>query len=424
MKTIYLECKMGAAGDMLGAAFLSLFDDPVTVVDELNDIGIKGVTYVLEDSIKCGITGKHLRVLINGVEELPEEIRHAHNDDTAEHEHSHEHAHNHSHDHSHDHEEKSHDHVHRTMYEIEDIIENMNLPKDIKSDIREVYEIIAEAESEVHGVPVDKIHFHEVGNMDAIADITAVCYLIHKLSPDKIVVSPVNVGGGVVKTSHGILPVPAPATALLLKGIPSYQSETIKSELCTPTGAALIKYFGDEFSVQPIMAVEKIGYGTGNKDFPQANVIRVIQGETEDDSEQVLELVCNIDDMTAEEIGFATEMLFDAGAVEVYTVAADMKKNRLGTVLYCICSQDIRDHIIEQIFKYTTTLGIRENICNRYILTREVKKIDTPYGEVRKKYAYGYNVSRSKLEYEDLAGIARRTGKSIIDLRKEIEEND
>ena len=170
------------------------------------------------------------------------------------------------------------------------------------------------------------------------------------------------------------------------------------------------------------MAVEKIGYGTGNKDFPQANVIRVIQGETEDDSEQVLELVCNIDDMTAEEIGFATEMLFDAGAVEVYTVSADMKKNRPGTVLYCICSQDIRDHILEQIFKYTTTLGVRENVCNRYILTREVKKIDTPYGEVRKKYAYGYNVSRSKLEYEDLAGIARRTGKSIIELRKEIEE--
>ena len=418
MKTIYFECKMGAAGDMLGAALLSLFDDPLAVVEELNAIGIKDVTYVLEDSIKCGITGKHLRVMVNGVEELPEEVQHTHNEDMAEHEHSHEHSHNHSHDH----EEAEHHHAHRTMYEIEDIIENMNLAKDIKSDIREVYELIAEAESEVHGVPVDKIHFHEVGNMDAIADITAVCYLIHKLSPDKIVVSPVNVGGGVVKTSHGILPVPAPATALLLKEIPSYQSETIKSELCTPTGAALIKYFADEFSVQPVMAVEKIGYGTGNKDFPQANVIRVIQGETEDDSEQVLELVCNIDDMTAEEIGFATEMLFGAGAVEVYTVSADMKKNRPGTVLYCICSQDIRDHILEQIFKYTTTLGIRENVCNRYILTREVKKIDTPYGEVRKKYAYGYNVSRSKLEYEDLAGIARRTGKSIIELRKEIEE--
>ena len=408
MRTIYLECKMGAAGDMLGAALLSLFDDSISVVQELNDIGIKDITYVLEDAIRCGIKGKHLRVLVNGVEELPDV-------DLTEHGHSHDHSHEKGHD--------DHDHSHRTLYEIEDIIENMNLAKDIKSDIREVYELIAEAESEVHGVPVDKIHFHEVGNMDAIADITAVCYLMHKLSPDKIVVSPINVGGGVVKTSHGVLPVPAPATALLLRGIPSYESEMIKSELCTPTGAALIKYFADEFSVQPIMAVDKIGYGTGNKDFSQANLIRAILGETEDDSEQVLELACNIDDMTAEEIGFATEMLFEAGAVEVYTIAADMKKNRPGTVLYCICNQDIREHIIEQIFKYTTTLGIRENTCNRYILTREVKKIDTPYGEVRKKYAYGYNVSRSKLEYDDLAGIARRTGKSIIDLRKEIEDN-
>lgn len=389
MKTLYVECKMGAAGDMLGAALLSLCEEPEEVVNELNSLGIQNIEYKLEDSEKCGIVGKHLRVIVNGVEEIPDDHHH---------------------------------HDHRSLYEIEDIIESMNLSKDIKSDIREVYELLAEAESSVHGVPVDKIHFHEVGDLDAIADITAVCYLIHKLSLDKIVVSPVNVGGGVVKAAHGILPVPAPATALLLKGIPSYESEVIKSELCTPTGAALIKYFADDFSTQPIMAVEKIGYGTGNKDFPQANVLRVILGETNEDSEYVLELVCNIDDMTAEELGFATEMLLEAGALEVYTIAADMKKNRPGTVLCCVCKQDVRDHLVEQIFKYTTTLGIRENLCNRYVLTREVKKIETPYGEIRKKYAYGYNVTRSKLEYDDLAGIARRTGKSIIELKNEIGE--
>lgn len=391
MKTLYVECKMGAAGDMLGAALLSLCEEPEEVVNELNSLGIQNIEYKLEDSEKCGIVGKHLRVIVNGVEEIPDDHHH---------------------------------HDHRSLYEIEDIIESMNLSKDIKSDIREVYELLAEAESSVHGVPVDKIHFHEVGDLDAIADITAVCYLIHKLSPDKIVVSPVNVGGGVVKAAHGILPVPAPATALLLKGIPSYESEVIKSELCTPTGAALIKYFADDFSTQPTMAVEKIGYGTGNKDFPQANVLRVILGETNEGSEYVLELVCNIDDMTAEELGFATEMLFEAGALEVYTIAADMKKSRPGTVLCCVCKQDVRDHLVEQIFKYTTTLGIRENLCNRYVLTREVKKIETPYGEIRKKYAYGYNVTRSKLEYEDLAGIARRTGKSIIELKNEIGEID
>ena len=408
MKTLYLECKMGAAGDMLGAAFLDLMEDPDAVVSELNNIGIKGIEYKLDDAEKCGIRGKHLRVLVNGQEELPDEVieKDAHN---------HEHADGHTH-------EDGHAHTHRTLYEIEDIIESLNIEKEIKSDIREIYQLLAEAESEAHGVAVDKIHFHEVGNMDAIADIAATCYLMHKLEPDKVVVSPVNVGGGMVKTSHGVLPVPAPATAILLKGIPSYESEVVKSELCTPTGAALIKYFADEFKAQPLMAVEKIGYGTGNKDFPQANVVRAVLGETNDESEYVLEFTCNIDDMTAEEIGFATEMLFEAGALEVYTIAADMKKNRPGTVLYCVCKQDIRELIVQQIFKYTTTLGIRENVCNRYVLTREIKKIETPYGEVRKKISYGYNVTRSKLEYDDIAGIARRTGKSIIDLKKEIDQ--
>ncbi len=412
MRTLYLECKMGAAGDMLGAALLGLFDNADELVSKLNEMGIPKIEFKLEDAVRCGIKGNHLRVLVDGQEEIPNYDHDAAND-------HHEHHHDDDHDHHHDHH-----HGHRTMYEIEDIIEEMNLPKDIKSDIREVYELLAEAESVAHGVPVDKIHFHEVGNMDAIADIAATCLLMHELSPDKIVVSPVNVGSGTVRTAHGILPVPAPATANLLQGIPSYESKTISSELCTPTGAALIKYFADEVSNQPVMAVEKIGYGAGNKDFPQANVVRAIIGETSDDTEHVIEFACNIDDMTAEEIGFATERLFEEGALEVYTISADMKKNRPGTVLYCICKLDLREHIVEQIFKYTTTLGIRETECNRYILTREITKIDTPYGEVRKKTAFGYNVSRSKLEYDDIAGIAKRTGKSIIELKKELEELD
>ena len=146
-------------------------------------------------------------------------------------------------------------------------------------------------------------------------------------------------------------------------------------------------------------------------------------GETNDDSEQIVELSCNIDDMTAEEIGFATECLFGAGALEVYTIAVDMKKNRPGTELRCICKLDKRDSVLKQIFKHTTTLGVRENICNRYVLTREISRIDTPYGEVRVKKAYGYDVSRTKLEYDDISGIARRTGKSLYELKKELEEN-
>ena len=402
MKTIYLECKMGVAGDMLAAALLGLVDDTEATVSELNSLGIPKVEYKLDDSLKCGIKGKHLSVLIDGVEEQP-------GDDS-----SHADAHDHHH----------HSHEHRTLYEIEDIIESLNVCKEVKSDIREVYELLAEAESSVHGVAVDQIHFHEVGNMDAIADISAVCYLMHKIDPDRIIVSPVNVGGGTVKCAHGILPVPAPATAYLLREIPSYESDRIKSELTTPTGAALIKYFADDFANQPVMRVGKIGYGMGKKDFPQANALRALLGTSNEETEQVIELSCNVDDMTPEEIGFATERLLKEGALEVYTIAADMKKNRPGSVIYCMCKVEDREKILHKIFLYTTTIGVRENICNRYVLAREISKIDTPYGEVRVKRSSGFNVNRSKLEYDDLAGIATRTGKSIIDLRKEIEDLD
>ncbi len=419
---------MGVAGDMLSAALLGLVDDCDAVLDELNSFGIPGVEYQLENVTKCGILGKHLRVLINGIEEKHSD-EHGHDDHHHEHEHyhdhssDHEHNHDHEHEHGHDH-DHDHAHSHSTLYEIEDIIESLNVSKEVKSDIREVYELLAEAESSVHGVAVDQIHFHEVGNMDAIADITAVCYLMHVLDPDRIIVSPINVGSGTVKCAHGILPVPAPATAHLLQDIPSYESSTIKSELTTPTGAALVKYFADDFSSQPLMTVSKIGYGMGKKDFSQANALRALVGKTNEENEQVIELSCNVDDMTAEEIGYATETLLGSGALEVYTVSADMKKNRPGTVIHCICKVEDRDKFVHEMFLHTTTLGIRENICNRYVLTREIQKVETPYGEVRIKKASGFNVNRQKLEYDDIAGIASRTGKSIMDLKKELGQID
>ena len=424
MKTLYIECKMGAAGDMITAALLGLFDNPQMVVDELNKIRIPGVEYRYELKENSGIVGGHISVLVNGEEEavLPEADGNDHEHDALSH-HDHQHEANDDHFHHGEHgEEHTHDHHHNSVDDIEEIIENLETTKEIKSDIREVYALIAEAESKVHGKPVSQIHFHEVGNMDAIADVAAVCYLIHKLDPDKIVVSPINVGGGTVRAAHGILPVPAPATAYLLNGIPTYESQVIKSELCTPTGAALIKYFADAFSVQPVMAVDKIGYGMGKKKFPQVNAVRVMLGETNDESDQIVELCCDIDDMTAEELGFSIEKLFEEGALDAYTITVGMKKNRPGTELHCICKMDDRDHMLKQMFLHTTTLGIRENICNRYVLNREIKKMNTPYGDIRIKKSYGYDVTRVKMEYDDLAGIARRTGKSIMELKKELSE--
>ncbi len=400
MKVLYLECKMGIAGDMLASSLLGLFEDKEKVVEALNAINVPKVQFGLEEMKKCGIKGDHLTVMVNGEEEKSQDV--SGSDD-----HQGDHHHHGGHG--------------TTPAQIEEIIEGLNISKEIRSDIREVYEILAEAESEVHGTTVSEIHFHEVGNLDAIADITAVCYLMHELDPDKVIVSPINVGSGQVKTGHGILPVPTPATALLLKGIPSYSSDRIEAELCTPTGAALVKYFAFEFGSQPVMALEKIGYGMGKKDFDQANCVRALLGEVNEEIDRIVELNCNIDDMTPEEIGFAKEMLFEAGAVDVYTIAADMKKNRPGFLLTCMCKEDKKEALIRCIFRHTTTLGVRESISNRYVLTREIDKVDTPYGEVQVKRAFGYDTKREKIEYEDLAGIARRTGRSIMSLRKELE---
>ena len=169
------------------------------------------------------------------------------------------------------------------------------------------------------------------------------------------------------------------------------------------------------------MAVDDVGYGMGKKDFEQANCVRAMVGEIREDAEKIVELSCNIDDMTPEEIGFAKEVLFEEGALDVYTISADMKKNRPGFVLICMCREDKKDIMLGNIFKHTTTLGVRESITNRYVLTREMEKLETPYGEVRVKKAFGYDVKRYKMEYDDLAGIAKRTGKSILELKKELE---
>lgn len=416
MKTLYLDCSMGAAGDMLTAALLELLPDREKMIGELNMLGIPGVEFVCEKTQKCGIGGTHVSVRVHGEEESEE--MHGHD---AVHAHDHDHTHETGHVHDHEHareagEIHSHAHHHHSgMHEIEHIVNELSVSERIRKDVLAVFGMIAEAESHVHGVPVTEIHFHEVGTMDAVADIAAVCVLMDRLAPDQVVVSPVHVGSGQVKCAHGILPVPAPATAYILKDVPIYGGE-IRGELCTPTGAALLKYFASRFGAMPVMRTLSIGYGMGKKDFPAANCVRALLGDTEGAGDTVAELCCNVDDMTAEAVGFASEVLLEAGALEVYTVAAGMKKSRPGTVLHVMCAESMRDKMVELIFKHTTTIGIRENISRRYTLARSVQKVQTPYGEVRKKFSEGYGVTREKYEYEDLARIARERGMSIQEI--------
>ena len=211
------------------------------------------------------------------------------------------------------------------MHDVEHVVSHMAVSDKVKRDILAVYGLIAQAESRVHGVPVPEIHFHEVGTLDAIADVTAVCLLMEELSPDQVAASPVHVGCGQVQCAHGLLPVPTPATAELLRDIPIYGGE-IRGELCTPTGAALLRHFVTSFGPVPAMRTEAIGYGMGKKDFPAANCVRALLGETRDQTDLVVELSCNLDDMGAEDIGFAMEQLLAAGALDVYTLPIGMKK--------------------------------------------------------------------------------------------------
>ncbi len=426
MKILYFDCQMGAAGDMLTAALLELLPDPDGFIDELNALGIPGVRFTRERSVKCGITGTHLSVTVNGEEEHSHDHDHAHEHiHSHEHEHIHEHEHHddhehHDHEHSHTHEHE-HTHSHSSLHDIEHIVRgHLSLPERVADNVMAVYERIAEAESHAHGVPVTEIHFHEVGTMDAVADITAFCLLIDRLSPDKIVSSPICVGSGQVHCAHGILPVPAPATAYILRDVPSYGS-TIRGELCTPTGAALLRQFADEFGSMPLMKVEQLGYGMGKKDFEAANCVRAMLGWIDTASDEVCELSCNLDDMTGEEIGSATERLFSVGALDVYTIPIGMKKNRPGVLLRVLCRENDREAVVRAIFKYTTTLGIRENKLRRYVLDRHVEEVDTQYGRVRCKVSSGYGVERRKLEYDDIARIADENGMSLRDLSSLIE---
>ncbi len=436
MRTLYLDCNMGAAGDMLTAALLELVPDPAESLAQLNRLGIPGVEYRAEKVVKCGITGTHMHVLVRGEEEETADVHdhehpheHEHHLDHDHHEHDHEHFHGHDHDHEHDHEhshEHDHDHGHHHhhhtgMAEIRSIIEGLAASDSVKARAMAVYGRIASAESRVHGEPVDQIHFHEVGSLDAVADVAAACFLLEELHPDEVLVSPVHVGSGYVRCAHGILPVPAPATALLLEGVPVYGG-AVKGELTTPTGAALLTEFASRFGEMPTLRIRKTGYGMGTKEFERLNAVRAFLGETPDREDVIIELNCNIDDMTPEDVSYCMDKLFAAGAFEVYTVAVGMKKSRPGIMLRTICSEQKKDEMLRILFKHTTTLGVRTNVTHRNVLDRRIETVETAFGPIRRKISSGYGTVRTKWEYDDLKAAAEKNGLSLDEVRCRITE--
>ena len=435
MRTLYIECRMGAAGDMLMSALYELMDgeQKKEFLERMNGLGLPGVKITSRKSSTCGISGTHMEVTVYGEEEH-------------EHEHGHEHGHGEPHPghHGHGHEEMHGDHHghehggthpghhHADPLHISELIGGLDLPEKVRANAGQVYDAIADAEAKAHGCPVEQVHFHEVGALDAVTDVTGVCYAMYLLKPERIVVSPVHVGSGTVRCAHGIMPVPAPATANLLSGVPMYGG-SIQGELCTPTGAALLVHFADSFGDMPVMSGTDVGIGIGTKEFDQANCVRIFLGEEisgtnvkKSGNGEIAELVCNIDDMTPEALAFAAARLIELGALDVYTVAGTMKKGRPGWELTVLCETDRIDETAKNIMRETTTNGVRVRLCEKYFLTPGIETIQTERGKVRIKTAEGFGIRHEKPEYEDTAACARKEQISyreayeqVLALRKE-----
>ncbi|MDR1299724.1 MAG: nickel pincer cofactor biosynthesis protein LarC [Oscillospiraceae bacterium] len=404
---LYLECGMGAAGDMLMAALYELLPDGTAFTRKMEALGLPGVSVSFEASVKNGIAGTHARVTVGGAEEETRDMP------------AHDHEHNHEHDHDHEH---NHGHPHGTEYggagamsvrDIRSLIASLDLPENVREDALAVYALLAGAEAAVHGERPDAVHLHEVGALDAVADIVGCCLLMHMLGADDISASPVHVGAGFVRCAHGVLPVPAPATAHILRGVPIYGGP-VNGELCTPTGAALLRHFVSRFGGMDVASASKIGYGMGSKDFERPNCLRAFLSETYrgafDERDEILEITCNLDDMTPEAVGAASERIFDGGALDVFTAPIYMKKNRPAVQLTCLCRTDDRDAMTDLIFEHTSTIGVRVKLCSREKLRYTVKTARTPYGDVRLKMASGHGVARGKPEYDDVARAAEKHG--------------
>jgi hypothetical protein len=377
VKVAYLDCFSGIAGDMLVGALLDA-GLPFGILDaEIAKLGLKEVTLSAEKAKRKGITGTDFKVAVG------------------------------------------HDHHHRSLTTIEKIINESTLDAPIKETAIRIFRRLGEAEAGVHGVDIEKVHFHEVGALDAIVDIVGAAIGFHHLGIGRVVCSPINVGSGTVKAAHGVMPVPAPATATLLTGVPTYVDGPAM-ELTTPTGAAVAVTMSESFGSMPAMAVSSIGYGAGDNDLKdRANVLRVLIGETSaaTESTEVWVIEANIDDMSPQIAGYARGRLLAAGALDATLTPVFMKKDRPGYTLTVLAALENREALADLVFAETTTLGLRMYPAQRRILDREWKTVQTPYGEVRLKIAsQNGNVKTVTPEYEDCKKLALEKGVPLKDV--------
>lgn len=385
MKILYYDCFAGISGDMNLGALVDLGVDPDRLVAELEKLDIEGFRLEIRKDKRRGISGTKVDVVVDH----PDNEKHRH------------------------------------LHHVEQIVNSSALSEKVKADALKIFGLVAEAEARVHDIPVEKVHFHEVGALDSIADIVGAAICIDLLGADRILSSPVQLGGGTVKCAHGVMPVPAPATALILENIPVKKGLT-DHEATTPTGAAIVAAFAEQFTDTLGFRILKTGYGIGNRDTEVPNVLRVFLCEAENEKEDLetrenLLLSCNIDDMNPEHYEFVLERLFEAGAKDAWMIPVIMKKTRPAATLSVLCEADARPVIEEILIRHTSTLGFRSHPVTKKMVRREEELVSTLYGEVRiKKSFYEGQLLRVKPEAEDCRKIAREHGMSLAEVEKKI----
>jgi pyridinium-3,5-bisthiocarboxylic acid mononucleotide nickel chelatase len=372
MRTLYFDCFAGASGDMILGAMVAAGVDTVVLREQLSRLGVDGFNINFDTVTRSGLSATYARV------------------------------------------ETAHEHKHRHLSEIQKIIESSGVSDKAKALSIEIFTRLAEAEAKVHNEPVEHVHFHEVGALDAIVDIVGAAICFDLLQIDRFVSSPLHVGSGTIEMAHGRFPVPPPAVAELLKGVPFYSSD-IAGELLTPTGAAIITTVCKEFGPLPQMTTEAVAYGAGTrqyKDFP--NVLRVLLGETEAGvatDERLWMIETNIDDMSPQLLGHVMDRAFELGALDCYFTPVQMKKNRPGVLLSVLCERDRKEPLMKLLFTETTTLGVRSYEVERRALRRSVTQVETVYGPIGVKVAHlNGHVVNEMPEFEDVRAAAAKAG--------------
>lgn len=442
--SLYLECNGGISGDMTVAALLDLGADAEVLQKVLESIPAKGFRTEISRVKKAGIDCSDFRVILDeACENHDHDMEylhgheagqaHSHNHHEHHHGHSHEHFHEHNDEHSHEHghaheHEHTHEHaqghLHRGIKEITDILNQTEMSPQSRETALRIFDILAEAEAKAHAVPKEQVHFHEVGAIDSIVDIVAAAVCLDNLSVKEVIITELCEGKGTVRCQHGILPVPVPATANILEasGIPLHIMEC-NGEFVTPTGAAIAAAIRTSGKLPERFIIRKTGFGAGKREYDRPSILRAMLIEEADhEKDEIIKLETNVDDCTGEVLGYTMEKLFEAGAKDVHYTPVYMKKNRPGWQLNVICDKEQVSLMEEIIFKHTTTIGIRKIRCNRTVLKRENRMVDTPFGRVQVKMCHTPDGLRGYPEYESVAAICREKDLSFSEVYHKIEE--